>query len=78
MHFLKYYKYARFRHSEPFLLDFSTRRANIKASPPIRFRIEWARSQGIVTAPWHRAHFNVYANLASDWRPNYFGTQSIE
>ena len=27
-------------------------------SPPIHFRIEWARGQGNVTAPWQRAHFN--------------------
>ena len=27
-------------------------------SPPIRFRIEWADSQGKVTASWLAAHFN--------------------
>jgi hypothetical protein len=29
----------------------------MKLSPPIRFRIEWADSQGIVTASWLAAHF---------------------
>jgi hypothetical protein len=27
-------------------------------SPPIRFRIEWADSQGKVTASWLAAHFS--------------------
>jgi hypothetical protein len=30
---------------------------SMKVSPPIRFRIEWADSQGIVTASWLAAHF---------------------
>src|SRR5271157_304102 len=30
----------------------------IEISPPIHFRIEWARGQGNVTALWQRAHFN--------------------
>ncbi len=30
----------------------------MKLSPPIRFRIEWADSQGKVTASWLAAHFN--------------------
>jgi hypothetical protein len=32
-------------------------------SPPIRFRIEWADSQGKVTASWLAAHFNFRAFL---------------
>ena len=40
-------------------LDISSARRNIKLSPPIRFRIERARCQGSVTAPWQRARFNV-------------------
>jgi len=45
-----------------FFLDISTGWRRIKVSPPIRFRIEWARGQGIVTAPWQRAHFNSVKN----------------
>jgi hypothetical protein len=32
--------------------------STIDVSPPIRFRIEWADSQGKVTASWLAAHFN--------------------
>ena len=36
----------------------------MKASPPIPFRIEWADSQGNVTASWLAAHFNFPFDLA--------------
>jgi hypothetical protein len=34
-------------------------------SPPIRFRIEWADSQGKVTASWLAAHFNFPTKLSN-------------
>jgi hypothetical protein len=37
-------------------------------SPPIRFRIEWADSQGKVTASWLAAHFNFRTKLSNTWR----------
>src|SRR5271157_4822037 len=40
------------------VLDISTGWTRIELSPPIHFRIEWARGQGNVTALWQRAHFN--------------------
>jgi cytosine/adenosine deaminase-related metal-dependent hydrolase len=33
-------------------------------SPPIRFRIEWADSQGKVTASWLAAHFNFLQHFS--------------
>jgi hypothetical protein len=38
-------------------LDFGEKGSNMKLSPPIQFRIEWADSQGNVTASWLPAHF---------------------
>src|SRR5215471_348216 len=38
-------------------LDITGQKPKIKASPPIRFRIEWACDQGKVTASWFQAHF---------------------
>src|SRR5262249_39819438 len=38
-------------------LDIIRQRPKIEASPPIRFRIEWACDQGKVTASWFQAHF---------------------
>jgi hypothetical protein len=37
-------------------------------SPPIRFRIEWADSQGKVTASWLAAHFNFQTKLSNTLR----------
>src|SRR4051794_6732839 len=39
-------------------LDIPCERGNIDKSPPIRFRIEWAGGQGLVTASWQLAHLN--------------------
>src|SRR5438309_10697612 len=39
-------------------LDTANGRGIIFISPPIRFRIEWAGSQRIVTALWQSAHFD--------------------
>jgi len=36
----------------------------MEVSPPIRFRIEWADSQGKVTASWLAAHFNFGARVS--------------
>ena len=38
-------------------LDNSTGGATMEVSPPIPVRIEWADSQGNVTASWLAAHF---------------------
>jgi hypothetical protein len=40
------------------ILDNRSGGSTIKVSPPIPVRIEWADSQGRVTASWLAAHFN--------------------
>ena len=37
----------------------------MELSPPIPVRIEWADSQGRVTASWLAAHFNLAIDSAS-------------
>ena len=52
------------------LLDFLSMRPTIEISPPIELRIEWADSQGSVTASWLPAHLNCEDNclkLQSAW-----------
>src|SRR5258706_16032000 len=44
-------------------LDSGSERGIIFISPPIRFRIEWAGSQRIVTALWQSAHFDFPARV---------------
>jgi hypothetical protein len=39
------------------VLDNRFCRSTIELSPPTRFRVEWADSQGNVTASWLAAHF---------------------
>ncbi|MFY9643973.1 MAG: hypothetical protein WAK29_02280, partial [Terriglobales bacterium] len=41
-----------------FILDNRGGGSTIKVSPPIPVRIEWADSQGNVTASWLAAHFD--------------------
>ena len=41
----------------------------MKLSPPIPVRIEWADSQGRVTASWLAAHFNFRGEIRSTMRP---------
>ncbi len=47
------------------LLDIPKDGGTIDESPPIRFRIEWAGGQGLVTASWQSAHFNFQAILSA-------------
>src|SRR5262249_51944856 len=46
------------------VLDNQSEGSTIELSPPIRFRIEWADSQGKVTASWLAAHFYFIAKEA--------------
>src|SRR3954471_11150170 len=50
-------------------LDIPSERGRIDESPPIRFRIEWAGCQGLVTASWQLAHLNfqVFSTMPSAW-----------
>ena len=43
------------------ILDNGIRGATMSLSPPILVRIEWADSQGNVTASWLAAHFRFRA-----------------
>src|SRR5581483_573845 len=64
---------CRFRmvHDFAIVLDISNQGANIEISPPIQFRIEWADSQGKVTASWLPAHLILQTNslfaASSSW-----------
>jgi hypothetical protein len=44
-------------------LDIAPGGVSMCISPPIRFRIEWACRQGIVTAPCRQAHFNFAVQI---------------
>src|SRR3954468_4026217 len=46
-------------------LDIPSERGRIDESPPIRFRIEWAGCQGLVTASWQLAHLNFLIHFRS-------------
>src|SRR5207248_7322285 len=46
--------------------------SSMEISPPIQFRIEWAGSQGRVTASWSSAHLNIRALVADLVSPNNF------
>jgi hypothetical protein len=45
------------------ILDNRVTGISIETSPPIPVRVEWADSQGRVTASWLAAHFNFFREV---------------